>query len=73
VCTSFNILTGDGPAFRRWALLMHRKFDKLYEATMIAAIAKVHQLTEFTRNVGDRSHFEIPLLNPYKSHADLSR
>ncbi len=52
---------------------MHRKFDKLYEATMIAAIAKVHQLTEFTRNVGDRSHFEIPLLNPYKSHADLSR
>ena len=68
-----NILTMDGPAFRRWAQLMHRQSDTLYEDAMIAAIAKVHQLTVVTRNVGDFSHFEVPLLNPFTSRADLSR
>ena len=73
MCNTFNILTMDGPAFRRWAQLMHRQSDTLYEDAMIAAIAKVHQLTVVTRNVGDFSHFEVPLLNPFTSRADLSR
>ena len=73
VCTTFNILTMDGPAFRRWAQLMHRQSETLYEDAMIAAIAKVHQLTVVTRNGGDFSHFEVPLLNPFTSRADLSR
>ena len=41
VCNTFNILTMDGPAFRRWAQLMHRQSDTLYEDAMIAAIAKI--------------------------------
>ena len=65
VCNTFNIFTMDGPAFRRWAQLMHRQSDTLYEDAMIAAIAQVHQLTVVTRNVGDFSHFEVPLLNPF--------
>ena len=73
VCNTFNILTMDGHAFRRCAQLMHRQSDTLYEDAMIAAIAKVHQLTVVTRNVGDFSHFEVPLLNPFTSRADLSR
>jgi predicted nucleic acid-binding protein len=73
VCNTFNILTMDGPVFRRWAQLMHSQFDTLYEDAMIAAIAKVHQLTVVTRNVEDFSHFEVPLLNPFTSRADLSR
>ena len=73
VCNTFNILTMDGPAFRRWAQLMHRQSETLYEDAMIAAIAKVHQLTVVTRNVGDFSHFEVPLLNPFTSRADLNR
>ena len=73
VCNTFNILTMDGPAFRSWAQLMHRQSETLYEDAMIAAIAKVHQLTVVTRNVGDFSHFEVPLLNPFTSRADLSR
>ena len=32
---------------------------------MIAAIAKVHQLTVVTRNVVDFRGFDIPLLNPF--------
>ena len=67
VCNTFNILTMDGPAFRRWAQLMHRQSDTLYEDAMIAAIAKVHQLTVVTRNVVDFSGFDVPLLNPFSS------
>ena len=52
---------------------MHRQSETLYEDAMIAAIAKVHQLTVVTRNVGDFSHFGVPLLNPFTSRADLSR
>ena len=73
VCNTFNILTMDGAAFRRWAQLMHRQSDTLYEDVMIAAIAKVHQLTVVTRNVGDFSQFEVPLLNPFTSRAELNR
>jgi len=73
VSNTFNILTMDGPAFRRWAQLMHRQSDTLYEDAMIAAISKVHQLTVVTRNVGDFRCFQVPLLNPFTSRADLSR
>ena len=65
MCNTFNILSMDGPACRRWAQLMHRQSDTHDEDAMIAAIAKVHQLTVVTRNVDDFSHFEVPLLNPF--------
>lgn len=32
---------------------------------MIAAIAKVHQLTVVTRNVADFSGFRLPLFDPF--------
>ena len=67
VCTTFNILNMDGSAFRRWAKLMHRQSNTLYEDAMIAAIAKVHQLTVVTRNVIDFRSFDVPLLNPFAS------
>lgn len=67
VSDTFNILSLDGPAFRSWAQLMHRKSDTLYEDAMIAAIAKVHQLTVVTRNVADFCGFGVPLLNPFVS------
>lgn len=69
VCDTFNILTMDGPAFRRWAQLMHRQSDTLYEDAMIAAIATVHRLTVVTRNVCDFSGFDGPLLNPFTGPA----
>ena len=47
---TYNVLPMDGPAFRCWARLMHRQSDTLYEDAMIAAIAKVHNLTVVTRN-----------------------
>jgi len=64
VCDTFRILPMDGPAFRCWARLMHRQSDTLYEDAMIAAIAKVHQLTVVTRNLSDFGRFDVPLLDP---------
>ena len=67
VSQSFNILPMDGPAFRCWARLMHRRSDTLYEDAMIAAIAKVHQLTVVTRNTRDFQGFGVELLNPFEA------
>ena len=64
VCDTFNILPMDCPAFRCWAQLQ-RQSDTLYEDAMIAAIARVHQLTMVTPNLNDLSRFDVPLLNPF--------
>jgi toxin FitB len=66
VSDSYNLLSMDGPAFRCWAKLMHRKSDTLYEDAMIAAIAKVNSLTVVTRNVADFTSFAVGLLNPFE-------
>ena len=63
---SFNLLPMDGAAFRCWAQLMHRRSDTLYEDAMIAAIARVHNLTVVTRNVADFREFGVALLNPFE-------
>ena len=63
---SFNLLPMDGAAFRCWAQLMHRRSDTLYEDAMIAAIARVHNLTVVTRNLADFQEFGVALLNPFK-------
>lgn len=65
VAGSYNVLSMDGPAFRCWAKLMHKKSDTLYEDAMIAAIAKVHGLTVVTRNVDDFSSFNVQVFNPF--------
>lgn len=65
VAGSYNVLNMDGPAFRCWAKLMHKKSDTLYEDAMIAAIAKVHGLTVVTRNVDDFSSFNVQVFNPF--------
>ncbi len=70
---TFNILSMDGPAFRRWAQLMQRQSDTFYEDGMIAASAKGQQLTMVTRNVGDFSPFEVHHLNSFTSRAELGR
>ncbi|MFM7235625.1 MAG: type II toxin-antitoxin system VapC family toxin [Cyanobium sp.] len=70
VCDTFRILPMDGPAFRCWARLMHRRSDTLYEDAMIAAIAKVHQLTVVTRNLSDFRRFDVPLLDPFSRGSD---
>lgn len=63
---SYNILPMNGPTFRCWARLMHRKSDALYEDAMIAATALIHGLTVVTRNTVDFASFDVHQLNPFK-------
>ncbi len=65
VAASHKVLPVDGATYRTWARLMHRKSNTLYEDALIAATAKVHQLTVVTRNVADFTHFGVELLNPF--------
>ncbi len=70
VAASYNVLPMDAAVFRRWARLMHRTSDTLYEDAMIAATADVHGLTVVTRNVADFKSFEVALLNPFVKAAE---
>ncbi|HZP87356.1 MAG TPA: type II toxin-antitoxin system VapC family toxin [Burkholderiales bacterium] len=62
----YNLLPMDATIFRTWARIVHRKSDALYEDAMIAATAKVHNLTVVTRNVSDFRLFDVAVLNPFK-------
>ena len=65
VADTFQVLPMDGGVFRRWAQLMHRASDTLYEDAMIAATALTHNLKVVTRNVADFKSFGVALLNPF--------
>lgn len=65
VADTFQVLPMDGGVFRRWAQLMHRASDTLYEDAMIAATALTHNLQVVTRNVADFKSFGVTLLNPF--------
>ena len=67
MASAYNVLPMDGPAYRMWAQLMHARSDTLYEDAMIAATARIHDLTVVTRNVVNFAGFDVVVLNPFKS------
>ena len=66
VAASYAVLPMDGPVFRQWAILMHRRSRDLLEDAMIAATAIVHSLTVVTRNVRDFERFGVAVINPFE-------
>ncbi|SRR5579883_1769714 len=64
---SYQILPMDAPCFREWGRIMDRKPDRLLEDAMIAATARVHQLTVATRNESDFEQLDVPVVNPFKT------
>ena len=65
---SSQLLSMDVDCFREWARLMEGKADHLLEDAMIAATARVHQLTVATRNERDFVSLKVPVLNPFKAN-----
>jgi toxin FitB len=65
VAASYNVLPMDARVFRAYARLMHRRPDHHIEDAMIAATAKVHNLTVVTRNVRDFEPFGVTVLDPF--------
>ena len=65
IASAYNVLPMDVECLRRWAKLMHKQSNTVYEDAMIAACALVHNLTVVTRNVRDFVRFEVALLDPF--------
>ncbi len=65
VANAYNILPMDATTFREWARIMHRKSDTLYEDAMIAATARINDLTVVTRNVADFKTLGVVVFNPF--------
>ena len=65
LAVAYNVLPMDAAIFRRWARLMNRQSDTLYEDAMIAATAQVHGLTVATRNEADFKALGLEVLNPF--------
>jgi toxin FitB len=63
---SYQVLPMDSLCFREYARLMSGKPDDLLEDAMIAATARIHELTIATRNERDFAPLGVRILNPFK-------
>jgi predicted nucleic acid-binding protein len=64
---SYQVLPMDSLCFREWARLMKGKPDDLLEDLMIAATARIHELTVATRNERHFASAGVQILNPFKA------
>lgn len=62
-----QVLAIDAEVARRWAKLMHKRSNTLYEDAFIAATAQTHRLTVVTRNVRDFKALGVASLDPFSS------
>jgi predicted nucleic acid-binding protein len=66
IADSYAILPMDGPIFRRWAQLMHRRSRDLLEDALIAATALINNLTVATRNLRDFERLGVTAIDPFQ-------
>ena len=67
VVESGAVLPMDAECLRERARIQHRGPRNLRNVAMIAATARVHQLTVVTGNVPDFRRFGVPCVNPFDS------
>lgn len=65
VLVYYEVIPMDAAIFREWSRLIAHRTDHLFFDGMIAATARVHQLTVVTRNTKDFRSFGVHLLNPF--------
>ena len=65
---SYQVLPMNASCFREWARLMHGKPGDLLEDVMIAATARIHELTVATRNERDFISLGVRIFNPFKAN-----
>jgi predicted nucleic acid-binding protein len=68
LAATMQILPLDGACLREWARLMLGKPITLTNDCLIAATARVHDLTVVTRNTRDFESFGLRLVNPFEAH-----
>jgi predicted nucleic acid-binding protein len=66
VQSRYTIMPADGAIFREWARLMNGRSTDLSADAMIAATARVLQLTVVTRNVRHFKQFHVEVFNPFE-------
>lgn len=66
LCQTSQMIQMDTTCFREWGRLIHRKPDQVLEDALIAATARVHNLTVATRDEADFRHFDVDVFNPFK-------
>jgi predicted nucleic acid-binding protein len=64
---AYQVLPMDSACFREWARLMKGKSDDVLEDLMIAATARIHELTVATRNERDFASVDVRIFNPFKA------
>ena len=67
IAATWNVLPMDARCVRVWAKFMSGRSEELFDDAMIAATARVHDLTVATRNVRDFKDFSVDLFNPFAS------
>ena len=63
---STDVLPMDGRCFREAARMMVGRQSDLFYDVMIAATARLHELTVATRNEKDFRHLRVEIFNPFK-------
>jgi predicted nucleic acid-binding protein len=66
ICDTYEVVPMDAACFREWARLMHSAPRQLGLDAMVAATARVHDLTVATRNEADFRHFGVRVFNPFE-------
>lgn len=65
IIQTWQVVPMDAVIARECARIMEGKSKALFEDGLIAATARVHNLTVVTRNVKDFAYFNVKVLNPF--------
>lgn len=65
IIQTWQVVPMDAAIARECARIMEGKSKALFEDGLIAATARVHNLTVVTRNVKDFAYFNVKVLNPF--------